>query len=244
MSAYKPVGNNKEAHLHNMAYIGLQGARLSVVGFVVGMPLMAWSEGVLDSDGYFNFISNGFEKHSVVASVLFALCTVFIGGKLHHVAPNDWRGNAFWWKAGILTFCHVLTKAGSRFAGIAWLLHGEYTSGMAVVLLLVSQAGGMLTVRNDEFHQFHLVAATCWIASSILYFLLFAINSAIQSSHAFWVALVLAVVSAIVFLVLVCIYGLQDSTERRKAAGAMEFICAWMILACDWVLIGSLKIKI
>lgn len=53
---------------------------ISAFGFGVAMMLMAWlPEGTSSADGRANLISDGFQKHSVPASVVLVVCSFFIG---------------------------------------------------------------------------------------------------------------------------------------------------------------------
>lgn len=187
--------------------------------FMVGasMPVLSFTpDGLYDSRGMLYFISDGFEKHSAAASVIYGTGTLFIGI--------------------------------SRVLAIIVYIPGKNKALLCCFLLLISQVGGILTTRNDQIKDIHLIAALAWIASSLAFHALViafngtysSVNGGGKAAKVIWS---ISTATGTVFLVMMVTNKVQEGTSIRFWTGMCEFTCAELILANDFVMTLSLYIR-
>lgn len=188
---------------------------VSIAVIAVSAPLLAFlPEGPFASDGMFNFISNGFEKHSSIASFIYGIGTMFIGmcrflAVIVYVLDSN--------KAILCCFLIVLCQG----TGILTTRIDEVQSMHQVV------AGTCLI--------------TCIVFQAVVITFNKKYSDASGGGRRTKVIWGITVITGMVFIIMVATGIWLQNTEFRLLTGVAGYFCAEFILVNDFLMTLSLS---
>lgn len=226
-----------ETQLRGVMFFWVISSYISVAVLMVCMPLFAFVPGGLyNEEGYFNFISDGFLKHSALSSFVYGVATtciiivrllailVYISGSRDTDQDSD-----------LVCGC------------TANLIDPKSRQQAYSMLLIVTVGSGIVTTRYDEIEGLHSAAAGTWIVSSLVYHaLVMAFNKRFSEKNGGGggkVAWGISLLAALAFMSMLMLFQVDPSLDHRLYAGLAEYATAEMILVMDFMLAFSIHTR-
>lgn len=129
----------------------------------------------------------------------------------------------------------------TRLLGVILYIGRSYSAVFHMLVMVLSQAGGVLTVRNDVVKDIHLFSAAVWIGFTLYYHFQVSTNNAIYKKSTDGAAgaritFGLSLACGVAFLLMVFFSDWNSNKSTRLYTGILEFGCVELILCNDLIL--------
>lgn len=212
-SEWADAMNKASSHKVIVMFIYMCYSSIFIIG--ISMPLLSFSDGMFRPNHYIYFISDGFIKHSAIASLIYGVGSMIIG------VIRLW-GIIFYIESPIRSMIYVFVLIATILGGIATTRYDEIQNlhVIAAVVWISSSLvfHGVILAFNQKYAVFHKIHPAMFV-------------------RVVWVLTVLFSLGLIS-----CIISFQsvESYTVWNLTGLFEYLTAEMILVLDFCLAFSI----